>query len=71
MTQVFVSMGFFPDDYFAGTTNYIAKLQDGDGAIPWFDDGPMDPWDHIESAMDSMGKSVVMYFVKTAQVKQT
>ena len=51
MTQVFVSMGFFPDDYFAGTADYIAKLQDADGAIPWFDGGPMDPWDHIESAM--------------------
>ena len=51
MTQVFVSMGFFPDDYFAGTVDYIAKLQDADGAIPWFDGGPMDPWDHIESAM--------------------
>ena len=51
MTKAFVSMGFFPDDYFAGTVDYIAKLQDADGAIPWFDGGPMDPWDHIESAM--------------------
>ena len=51
MTQVFVSMGFFPDDYFSGTVDYIARLQDADGAIPWFEGGPMDPWDHIESAM--------------------
>ena len=43
MTKAFVSMGFFPDDYFAGTADYIAKLQDGDGAIPWFDGGPLGP----------------------------
>ncbi|MDA0978109.1 MAG: prenyltransferase [Proteobacteria bacterium] len=51
MTQVYVSMGFFPADYFAGTVNYIADTQAADGSIPWFEDGPMDPWDHIESAM--------------------
>ena len=51
MTQVFVSMGFYPDDYFEGTVDYIARSQQADGAIPWFEQGPMDPWDHIESAM--------------------
>ena len=51
MTQVFVSMGFFPEDYFSGTVDYIAGAQEPDGAIPWFAGGPMDPWDHIESAM--------------------
>lgn len=51
MTQVFVSMGFFPEDYFSGTVDYIAETQQQDGAIPWFEDGPMDPWDHIEAAM--------------------
>lgn len=51
MTQLYVSMGFFPEEYFTGTVDYIAHTQDSDGAIPWFDDGPMDPWDHIESAM--------------------
>lgn len=51
MTQLYVSMGFFPEEYFTGTVDYIARTQDSDGAIPWFDDGPMDPWDHIESAM--------------------
>ena len=44
-------MGFFPDDYFEGTVDYIARTQTSDGAIPWFDGGAMDPWDHIESAM--------------------
>ena len=51
MTQVFVSMGFFPDEYFSGTVSYIAETQQSDGAIPWFTGGAMDPWDHIESAM--------------------
>jgi hypothetical protein len=51
MTQVFVSMGFYPDEYFTGTVDYIASAQEASGAIPWFDDGPTDPWDHIESAM--------------------
>lgn len=51
MTQVFVSMGFFPEDYFSGTIKYIADTQQADGSIPWFPGGPMDPWDHVESAM--------------------
>ena len=51
MTQLFVSMGFFPDEYFSSTVDYIAARQHQDGGIPWFDSGPMDPWDHIEAAM--------------------
>ena len=44
-------MGFFPEDYFSTTVDYIARVQQHDGAIPWFEDGHMDPWDHVESAM--------------------
>ena len=51
MTQLYVSMGFFPEDYFKGTIDYIARVQQSDGAIPWFEEGPLDPWDHVESAM--------------------
>lgn len=51
MTKVLVSMGFFPDEYFTGTVNYIAETQQADGAIPWFEGSAMDPWDHVESAM--------------------
>ncbi|MEO0465820.1 MAG: prenyltransferase [Pseudomonadota bacterium] len=29
----------------------ILDLQGSDGAIPWFKDGPWDPWNHVESAM--------------------
>lgn len=29
----------------------IAAAQESSGAIPWFDGGHTDPWDHVESAM--------------------
>jgi len=51
VTKLYVSMGFFPDEYFRGTVDYIARVQQNDGAIPWFDGGCMDPWDHVEAAM--------------------
>jgi len=51
MTKVYVSMGFYPHEYFKDTVDYIAGVQQSTGAIPWFDDGSLDPWDHIESAM--------------------
>lgn len=33
------------------TATAIAAVQHTSGAIPWFDNGPTDPWDHIQSAM--------------------
>jgi hypothetical protein len=33
------------------TAATIAAAQEADGAIPWFDGGHTDPWDHIECAM--------------------
>jgi hypothetical protein len=33
------------------TVDYIASVQRADGAIPWFEAGPVDPWDHVEAAM--------------------
>lgn len=51
MTKLYVSMGFFPTDYFKDTVSYIARLQQPDGAIPWDENGCMDPWDHTEAAM--------------------
>lgn len=33
------------------TAGYIARLQLPDGAIPWFEDSIIDPWDHVEAAM--------------------
>ncbi|MDA7775472.1 hypothetical protein N8993_14970, partial [Pseudomonadales bacterium] len=51
MTKVYVSMGFYPHEYFKDTVDYIARVQQSSGAIPWFEGGSLDPWDHIESAM--------------------
>lgn len=33
------------------TADYIASVQLDDGLVPWFEDGPADPWDHVEAAM--------------------
>lgn len=33
------------------TVTGILAVQRGDGAIPWFRGGHLDPWDHVESAM--------------------
>jgi hypothetical protein len=35
----------------AAIAEFIARVQKGDGEIPWSDGGKTDPWDHIESAM--------------------
>lgn len=34
-----------------GAVQVIAQAQRADGAIPWFDDGPWDPWNHAECVM--------------------
>ncbi|MBV1876354.1 MAG: hypothetical protein KUG79_01810 [Pseudomonadales bacterium] len=51
MTLLYVSMGFYPEEYLNQSVDYIASVQTPDGAIPWFEGGTLDPWDHIESAM--------------------
>lgn len=33
------------------TIQYILSVQQSDGAIPWFSNGKLDPWDHVEAAM--------------------
>jgi hypothetical protein len=33
------------------TATSIAATQESSGAIPWFDGGHTDPWDHVENAM--------------------
>lgn len=33
------------------TVRYIASVQRSDGLVPWYESGPADPWDHVESAM--------------------
>lgn len=51
MTKLYVSMGFYPEKYFKETVNSIARVQQQDGSIPWYADGALDPWDHVEAAM--------------------
>ncbi len=33
------------------TAQYIAELQLPSGALPWFNGGIIDPWDHVEAIM--------------------
>ena len=49
MTASLVSRGF--QGHLNATVNYIADVQQADGAIPWFEGGSLDPWDHTEAAM--------------------
>lgn len=45
-------MNLAPDDRLLESTGaYIRSVQRADGMIPWFEDGPADPWNHVESAM--------------------
>lgn len=40
-----------PDGYFEGAIASILKTQRNDGAIPWFENGVFDVWNHLEAAM--------------------
>jgi hypothetical protein len=44
-------VGADPDPRLEPSASYIADVQREDGLIPWYADGPADPWDHVESAM--------------------
>lgn len=37
--------------YFDGTVETIKSIQRDDGGIPWFKDGVLDPWNHLEAVM--------------------
>ena len=38
-------------EYFEATAATILATQLPSGAIPWFETGKIDPWDHVEAAM--------------------
>ncbi len=40
-----------PDHFFDGSRARILDLQRDNGAIPWYDGGVIDPWNHTEAAM--------------------
>jgi len=41
----------FTNGYFDGAVARILELQRPTGAIPWYDNGVLDPWNHVEAAM--------------------
>ena len=44
-------MAASPMSALRGALERILEVQTAQGAIPWFEDGPWDPWNHTESAM--------------------
>jgi hypothetical protein len=38
-------------DFFNGARDSILALQNADGSIPWFQNGVIDPWNHLEAVM--------------------
>ena len=40
-----------PEHFLRPTVEFILAMQRPDGAIPWHEEGPLDPWDHTEAAM--------------------
>ena len=44
-------MNRFTNGYFDGARDTILALQNADGSIPWFKNGVIDPWNHLEAAM--------------------
>jgi len=51
VTRLLPTNARLPPDFVEPTADYIAACQEADGAIPWFAQGPTDPWDHVEAAM--------------------
>ncbi len=51
MKKLYLLTDTFPQGFFDGAVNRIRELQRPNGAIPWFDGGVFDPWNHIEAAM--------------------
>jgi hypothetical protein len=51
VSRLILSRHFFPTNYFARIGRFIASVQLPSGAVPWYEGGILDPWDHIESAM--------------------
>jgi GH15 family glucan-1,4-alpha-glucosidase len=44
-------MSVLTDGTFNGARDVILALQNPDGSIPWFKNGVVDPWNHLEAAM--------------------
>ena len=44
-------MSVLTDGYFKGARDTILAVQNANGSIPWFKEGVIDPWNHLEAAM--------------------
>jgi hypothetical protein len=51
MSGLYLSRGFFPEEFLRPTVQFILDVQQPSGEIPWFEGGYTDPWDHVEAAM--------------------
>ncbi len=51
MSELYLTRGIFPKEFFRPTVDFILSVQQENGSIPWFEGGYADPWDHVESAM--------------------
>jgi len=51
MGTLFLTKGAVREGFFAGALSRIRELQRDNGAIPWYDNGVIDPWNHTEAAM--------------------
>ena len=67
MSKLHLSKGQYPEAFFLSTVNFIRQVQQPSGAIPWFEGGHCDPWDHVESAM---GLSIHGDFVNAERAYQ-
>ena len=51
MSGLYLTRGLFPEEFLRPTVEFILRVQQPSGEIPWFEGGYTDPWDHIEAAM--------------------
>lgn len=51
MKSLYLSKTAVEDGFFDGAVRRILELQRENGAIPWYDGGVIDPWNHAEAAM--------------------
>lgn len=51
MSDLLLSKGLYPEEFFRPTVEFLLATQLDDGSIPWSEGNYADPWDHVEAAM--------------------
>ncbi len=51
MSELLLSKGLYPQEFFRPTVEFLLNSQLADGSIPWSEGSYADPWDHVEAAM--------------------